>query len=66
MHQVVTTLLDLAGLLLSVAALAVLAWVLLAVVGLGAWSLGGSLAVAGAGVLGVSVLIDWRQQRGVR
>jgi len=51
MRPMITTLLDLAGLLLLVAAAAVL---------VAAWSLPGALAVAGVGLLAASWLVDRR------
>jgi len=50
----VTSVLDLVGLLLLVVAASVL---------VASWSLPGSLATAGVGVLGVSLLIDRRQEK---
>lgn len=51
--RALTTVLDLAGFLLLVAALAVLVW---------AWSVPGGLAVSGLGLLAVSWLVDARRR----
>lgn len=53
MRAVVTSLLDLVGLLLVVVAVAVLVW---------PWTIPGAFAIAGAGLLGISWLIDRRQE----
>lgn len=52
MREVVTSALDLVGLLLLVAAAVVLVW---------PWSAAGALAVGGAGMLAISLIIDRRQ-----
>lgn len=52
LHQIVTSLLDLVGLLFLIAAVAVF---------VATWSVPGALAVAGAGLLVASFLIDHRQ-----
>lgn len=54
MIGVLTSILDLLGLLLLVAAVAVL---------VGGWTLPGALGVAGVGLLAVSWLVDRRQGR---
>lgn len=54
MRSLLTTWLDLLGMLLVIAAAAV--WV-------ATWSLPAALAVAGIGLLGVSWLVDWRGRR---
>nr|WP_297429371.1 hypothetical protein [uncultured Actinotalea sp.] len=57
MIELLTSLLDLVGALLLVAAVMVLLW---------AFSPAGALAAGGAGLLVLSLLIDWRRARAAR